>query len=120
MIRGEPVRSRDHLLYRELLFAMERARSRLAVAIASESKATPRERWRQYLETEDRMRKCVREIRRYYSRNYGRRFCWPQVLDLLREPLPAEDRKSRGEAQLLHQRLSEVLQIVENRKKESD
>ncbi len=114
MIRGESVRSKDHRLHRELLHAMESARSRLAVAVASENKATPRERWRYYLETEDRMRRCVREIRRNTSRSIGRQFEWLQALDLLKQPLPAEERESRGEAQLLCQRIYDVLAIIES------
>jgi hypothetical protein len=93
---------------------MENARSRLAVAVASENKATPRERWRYYLETEDRMRRCVREIRRNTKRSFRRQFEWLQALDLLKKPLPAEERKSRGEAQLLCQRIYDVLAIIES------
>ncbi|MGA2264200.1 MAG: hypothetical protein ABSH28_22545 [Acidobacteriota bacterium] len=113
MIRGESLRSRDHCLHRELLHAMENARSRLAVAVASENKATPRERWRYYLETEDRMRRCVREIRRNSNHSIGRQFEWLRALDLLKQPLPADERQSRGEAQLLCQRIYDVLAIIE-------
>jgi hypothetical protein len=115
MIAGEPVRGRYYRLHRELLHAMERARSRLAVAIASENKVTPRGHWQHYLETEDRMRLCVREIRRHPNDLMGGRFGWVQALDLLKQPLPAADQKSRGEAQRLCQRLSEVLCIIEKR-----
>jgi hypothetical protein len=93
---------------------MERARSRLAVAIAAENKTTPRERWRYYLETEDRMRRCVREIRRHAGLNIGKQFGWLQALDLLKQPLPIPDQKSQGEAQQLCQRLHDILKIIEN------
>jgi hypothetical protein len=93
---------------------MERARSQLAVAIAAESKTTPRERWRHYLEIEDRMRRCVREIRRQAGLDTGKQAGWLQALHLLKEPLPALDRKSQGEAQQLCQRLRGILQIIEN------
>jgi hypothetical protein len=114
VIREEPVKGRDHRLDRELLQAMERARSQLAVAIAAENKTTPRERWRYYLETEDRMRRCVREIRRYAGLNIGKPFGWLQALDLLNQPLPVPDQKSQGEAQRLCRRLRDILKIVEN------
>jgi hypothetical protein len=113
LIRREPFRGRDQRLYRELLYALETARSRLAVAIAAENKATPRERWRRYLEMEDRMRKCVREIRRHHGGNSGKQFGWLEALSLLKQPLPTADRKLRGEAQQLCQRLSEVLNAFE-------
>jgi hypothetical protein len=111
---AEPGRGRGQRHYHELLYALESARSRLAVAIAAESKVTPRERWRHYLETEDRMRRCLREIRGHLAQSNGRQNGWIQALSLLRQPLPAGDRASRGEAQRLCQLLSEVLNIIEN------
>jgi hypothetical protein len=93
---------------------MENARSRLAVAVASENKLTPRERWRHYLETGDRMRRCVREIRRNSNRSIGKQFEWLRALDLLKQPLPAKEREYRGEAQLLCQRIYDVLAIIES------
>lgn len=114
MIGGEPVKGRDYRLHRELLIAIERTRSQLAVAIAAENKKTPRERWRHYLATEDRMRKCVREIRRHQRRDPGKRYDWIQALNLLKQPLPAEDREDSGKAILLCQRLRDVLAIIES------
>jgi hypothetical protein len=91
---------------------MERARSRLAVAMAAENKITSRERWRYYLETEDRLRRCVREIRRIYGREFWRPYCWMPALELLKQPLPADDRD--GEASMLCARLYAVLEIMES------
>jgi chromatin segregation and condensation protein Rec8/ScpA/Scc1 (kleisin family) len=113
VIWGEPVRARDYRLCRDLLYALERARSRLAVAIAAENKVTPRRRWRHYLETEDRMRRCVQEIRRRHDPGLEKQSDCLQVLNLLRQPFPAADRHAEGEAQLLCRRLYEVLAIVE-------
>jgi hypothetical protein len=113
VIGRETNRGRSHRLYRELLFALESARSRLAVAIAAENKVTPRDRWRYYLETEDRTRRCVREMRRLYGRGTRRRNGWLQALSLLKQPLTDDNGPSRGEAQQLCQRLSEVLHTIE-------
>jgi hypothetical protein len=52
------------MTHRELLLALERARTRLAVAIAAETKSTPLDRWRYYLDTADRMRRLIGELRR--------------------------------------------------------
>lgn len=114
MFGAEPGRGRGQRHYHELLYALESARSRLAVAIAAESKVTPRERWRHYLETEDRMRRCVREIRGHLAQRSGRQNGWIQALSLLRKSMPAGDRPSRGEAQCLCQHLAEVLNIIED------
>jgi len=116
---GEPVRGRDPRLYREFLIAMERARTRLAVAIAVENKATPRERWRYYLEMENRMRRCVREIRRQCHHRWDGQPDWARALSLLRQPLQEENEKARGEALRLCHRLAEVLAIMDPRDQEA-
>ena len=113
MLGGKPARGGEHRLNRELLYAMERARSRLAVAIALENKATPRERWQQYLETADRVRRCVREIRGLHNRNPERHLEWFEALSLLKQPLPTPDGDSQGEAQTMCRRMIEVLEILE-------
>jgi hypothetical protein len=111
--RGKLIRSRDNLLNRELLFAMERARSRLAVAIAAETKRTSRERWRHYLETADRIRRCVRQIRQGGVETRAWQFGCLEALDLLTRPLPEEDPEIPSEAFALCQRLYTVLEIME-------
>lgn len=108
------MQGRDPRLQKELLVALERARGRLAVAIAAENKITPRERWRHYLETEDRMRKVVREIRSRCGRSYRKPFAWLQVMEVLNRPLPPTDEWAGGEASELCDRLHRVLEIMEN------
>jgi hypothetical protein len=49
---------------RELLFALERARTRLAIAIATESKSTTLDRWQYYLDTAERMGRFVKRLRK--------------------------------------------------------
>jgi hypothetical protein len=111
---SKPVKGREHRLTRELLYAMESARSRLAVAIALENKATPRERWRQYLETEDRMRQCVRRIRFLPYCHADSQAEWLKALSLLKQPLPAVEKEAPVEAQVMCRRIMEVLDILDN------
>lgn len=63
MLRQESLNRRADLTLRRLLHALECARSQLAVAMATESKATPPSRWRSYVEIDDRMRRCLRRLR---------------------------------------------------------
>jgi hypothetical protein len=51
-------------VHRELVIAFESARMRLSVAIASETKSTPRDRWRYYLDTTDQVRRFIRKLRK--------------------------------------------------------
>ena len=48
---------------RELLSALESARTRLAVAMAAETKSTPLDRWQYYLDTTDRMYRYIKKLR---------------------------------------------------------
>ncbi len=109
------MRGRNQRLYRELLFALESARTRLAVAIAAENKATPREQWLRYLTAEDRMRKCLREMRNHYLRSAGKEAGWLEALHLLQQPLQEDDQHSGSTAQRLCRRLYDVLAIIESR-----
>ena len=47
----------------ELVQALEAARSRLAIAVAADSKMTPLSQRRLYLETDARLRRCLRKLR---------------------------------------------------------
>jgi len=51
------------MLHRELLLAMESARTRLAVAMAAESKSTTPAAWQYYLETDDQIRRLTKKLR---------------------------------------------------------
>jgi hypothetical protein len=59
MIRNSP----SAKIHSELLFALESARTRLAVAIAAETKSTSMEQWQYYLDTADRICRLARKLR---------------------------------------------------------
>jgi hypothetical protein len=54
----------DKTLRKDLLFALESARTRLAIAAAFEKRRTMPEIWQYYLETSDQMRRSIRKLRR--------------------------------------------------------
>jgi hypothetical protein len=47
----------------DLILALESVRTRLSIAIAAESKSTPLDQWRHYLDTADRMARFMRKLR---------------------------------------------------------
>ncbi len=49
---------------KELLLALESARTRLAIAMAAETKSTPLDKWRYYLETTDRICRYIKKLRK--------------------------------------------------------
>jgi hypothetical protein len=54
-------------VHQRLLSALESARTRFAIAIASETKSTPVERWRYYLDTADWISQFIRKFRKANS-----------------------------------------------------
>jgi hypothetical protein len=96
-----------NLLRKELLRALETARSRFAIAIAEESKSTPWDLRRQYLDTADHMRRFVTRLR---NRENREGFCmknWISALEALRE-IPVKD-----SACLLCRRLRSIVAALE-------
>ncbi len=75
----------------ELLLAIESARNRLAVAIASETKSTPPDRRQYYLETADRMRRISRKLRKDGAGIPQDRQPWIRALEALNR-LPAQSK----------------------------
>jgi hypothetical protein len=51
-------------VHQQLLSALESARTRFAIAIAAESKSTPVERWKYYLDTADWISQFTRRFRK--------------------------------------------------------
>ena len=86
-----PVSAKSH---RELLHALESARMRLSVAIAAETKSTPRERWLHYLDAFDQIRRFVRKLRNANSGSLPNLQGWIRALDTL-EHLPVQNRVPR-------------------------
>ena len=106
----EKAQKGSHAVYEDLLKALEQARTRLAVAIAAETKATPLSRWNYYLETAEQIRRCLKQLRTLPRSNLKCGDAWYSALDSLRQLPPRPDSKSRhGEAQQLCQRLRSVL-----------
>jgi hypothetical protein len=78
-------------IHRELILAVESARMRLAVAIALETKSTPPDRRRYYLDISDRMRQFVKRLRKGGADVAQERQAWVQALDTLKQ-LPSHSR----------------------------
>ena len=94
-------------MHRELLFALESARTRLAIAIAAETKSTPRDQRQYYLETAERMRRFIRKMRKSGFGFPPRQNDWIRGLNALRQ-IPPYD-----EAQRLCQVLSHIVTELE-------
>jgi hypothetical protein len=90
-------------IHRELVLALESARMRLAVAIASETKSTPPDRRRYYLDTSDRIRRFIKSLRKGDPDVLQQRQAWVQALDALNR-LPVHSK-----ALLLCQVLREIV-----------
>ncbi len=109
------------VLHRRLLLGLERARTRLAVAIACERKATLPESWRVYRETDDRVRRCLKELRLHHDRTVATGEPWFSALAALDRVLGAsEPYPLSGQAQRLSRHLSEVLELIEATHSECD
>jgi hypothetical protein len=64
-------------------------RNRLAVTIASETKSTPPDRWKYYLDTADRTRGYIKKLRKSDFDLPKERQCWINALEALRQ-IPAQ------------------------------
>jgi hypothetical protein len=97
----------------ELVQTLEAARSRLAIAVAADSKMTPPSQRKLYLEIDARLRNCLRELRS--QRRPGGRVqgSWTDCLEslsrLLGEPI------HRGKSHRMCGRLCEILNRLEGR-----
>lgn len=104
------------VLQRKLLLRLERARTRLAVVIASESKATTPESWRKYRETETRMRRCVKGLRAGSRMGGLDSDPWRWALEALSGLTdPVDGHAYQSDAQRLCRRLAEILEVLEKR-----
>ncbi len=69
--------------------ALESARTRLAIAIAAETKSTPLERWQYYLDTCYEMCRFIRELRRLETAASQKPQAWLRALEVLKK-LPVQ------------------------------
>jgi hypothetical protein len=94
-------------IQKELVLALESARTMLSIAIALESKSTPRERWRYYLDTSDHVSRCVKRLRKADFDSKPVSQGWIRALDILKH-IPAQNKALR-----LCQILSEIVAKLE-------
>jgi|WetSurMetagenome_2_1015567.scaffolds.fasta_scaffold05943_5 hypothetical protein len=98
----------------DLISALENVRTRFAVAVALEQKSTTRRLWRGYLETEDRLRRCLKALRILgQSACAGSRQCALAFEALIRRSDSGRHEPGNGEAQHLFWMLQEVLVHLE-------
>ncbi len=81
-------------IHGELVLALESARMRLSIAIAVETKFTPRDRWRYYLDTTDQVCRFIRKLRNVDSESPQGSQGWVKALDRL-DRLPIQMRALR-------------------------
>jgi hypothetical protein len=81
-------------MQKDLLLALESARTRLAVAIAAETKSTPRERRQYYLDTTDRICRSIRKLRRAGPDAPPKPQEWVRALETLQK-LPVQEKAHR-------------------------
>jgi hypothetical protein len=72
-------------IHSELLFALESARTRLAIAIATETKTTPVDQWHYYLDTANRICRLTKRLRAAETDWAPRLNDWSRALNALRE-----------------------------------
>lgn len=115
MTRKDLSRGSSREVYLDLLHTLEKVRGRLAVAVATETKATPVGRWRHYREMEDRLRRCVKELRSHGPAGLRGHLGWCEALEALKGiPCPSQDQLARkAEAMHLCQRIGDVLAPLE-------
>jgi hypothetical protein len=71
-------------IHSELLLALESVRTRLAVAIAAETKSTSVEQWQYYLDTANRICRLTKELRSVKYDGLSRLNVWIGALNSLR------------------------------------
>ncbi len=101
----------DPQAFDDLVQALEAARSRLAIAAAADSKMTPPSQRKLYLETDARLRRCLRELRAQQWPGKPARGDWAEcrqsLIRLLGEGV------SRGRSHRMCTRLCEILNRLE-------
>jgi hypothetical protein len=110
---GDALQIYDPRAFDGLVQALEAARSRLAIAVAADSKLTPPSQRKLYLETDARLRRCLRELRvRQWPGLTGK--SWEEGLENLSRLL--SEGVSRGRSHRMCTRLAEILSQLEGGK----
>jgi len=98
----------------DLILALEIVRTRFIVAVALEQKSTSRQLWRIYLETEHRLRRCLKTLRAAGSSCGQGSRQQALALDAIAAHSGAVDcRPGKGDARSLYRLLEEVLPHLE-------
>ncbi len=92
---------------KELLFALETARSRLAIAIAEESRSTPWDLRRYYLDTTDWMSRCIMKLRKGENNEELCMRKWTPALEALK------GLRSKEDTRRLCRRLRNIVKALE-------
>ena len=88
------------------MLALESARTRLSVAIAVESKSTPRARWLCYLDTTDQISRLIKQVRNSDFAALQDSQLWIRALDRI-ERLPIQSQAAQL-CQILRDIVSEL------------
>jgi len=101
----------DPRAFDEVVQALEAARSRLAIAVAADSKMTPLSERKFYLETDARLRRCLRELRARQWQGLRGQSTWTECLESL--TLLLSEGVNRGRSHRMCARLGEILSRLE-------
>jgi hypothetical protein len=97
----------------EILCALERARTQLAVAAAAEAKTTTMESRLRYVLTEERVRRSVKRLRRGIALQAARLPVWTLALSELERFPPHFEAGRESRSQWMCRRLLEVVATIE-------
>jgi hypothetical protein len=106
------IRLFDHRALDELVHALETARSRLAVAVAADSKVTTLSQRKHYLETDARLRRCLRKLRARQRPGRSGHLIWTECLESL--GLLLAEGACRGRSHRMCACLDEILSRLED------
>jgi hypothetical protein len=97
----------------ELLSALERARTQLAIAVAAEAKITTLENRLRYVQTEERVRRSVKRLRRGIVLRTARLHIWSLALRALQRFPPEFEGGRESRSQRMCRCLLDVVATIE-------
>lgn len=110
---GGRLTDQEDLILRELVLALERARSRLAVVMASEGKAALLWHWKRYVETDLRMRRSLQLLRKTPLADPQRFASWANALENLKRLPVSQAYSHQGLTVRFCTQLADVLETLE-------